>query len=108
MTHWTVWCCLDDLLVLTHMYIGRAAAILTFMAGRKPPGKPSLLRNLITAYMVITAMVEVSIAHCTLSIVVVAASAAACRSCMLSCQRPTQWSADAVHEAEDFLCIEVS
>ena len=36
------------------------AAILTYMAGKKGHGKPSLLRHLITAYMVITGIVEAS------------------------------------------------
>lgn len=35
------------------------AAILTQRAGRTSPGKPSLMRNLITAYITITGIVEV-------------------------------------------------
>jgi hypothetical protein len=37
-------------------------AILTHLNGRRKPGKPSLLRNIVTAYMVITGIVEVSTA----------------------------------------------
>jgi hypothetical protein len=40
--------------------IACTAAILTYMAGKKGLGKPSLLRHLITAYMVITGIVEAS------------------------------------------------
>ena len=40
--------------------VAYTAAILTYMAGKKGLGKPSLLRHLITAYMVITGIVEAS------------------------------------------------
>ena len=57
-----------DMFVLRLIIFQRAhlAGILTFMAGRKPPGRPSLLRNLITTYIVFTGVVEASQQQCTI------------------------------------------